>query len=60
MKIYKITPDGGNSCCEKDLDAIMEWLRESDTGSIYTIEVMEMSEEKYDNLIEMVMRLLVI
>uniref|UniRef100_A0A6M3INW6 Uncharacterized protein n=1 Tax=viral metagenome TaxID=1070528 RepID=A0A6M3INW6_9ZZZZ len=52
MIVYKIRPDGGNPCVEKDLGAIMEWLKESYPGGSFMLSVHEMTEQEYEDLPE--------
>lgn len=51
MKVFKITPDiDANPYIEKEIDNIAVWLEESEIGDKITIDVINMSEEDYNNL----------
>ena len=53
VKVFKITPDKDLCpCTEKDFNAVLPWLEESESGAVITIEVMEMTEEEYESLPE--------
>ena len=52
MRVYRIRPDGGNSCCEAAAEAITEWLEEAQQGDTFIIDILEMSLEEYQNLPE--------
>jgi len=52
MKVYKIRPDGGNPCCESDIEALKVWFEESQVGDNFIIHVLEMTEDEYMNLPE--------
>lgn len=53
MKVYKVTPGPGlNPCIEKDPNAVLVWLEESEPGEIITIEVKEMAEAEFEALPE--------
>lgn len=52
MQVYKITPGfnketgkGLNPYCEKNFDAVGDWLRDAEPGEVILVEVIEMSEE---------------
>lgn len=53
MKVYKVTPGPGlNPCIEKDPNAVLVWLEESEPGEMITIEVKEMTEAEFEALPE--------
>lgn len=59
MKAYKITPDynpetgkGLNPCIEIDPGKIEIWLEESEFVEYFLIQIIEISEEEYNNLPE--------
>ena len=52
MKIFRVTPEGLNPCCEKDPTAVLVWLKESQPNERITIDVIEMSDEEYEKLPE--------
>ncbi len=57
MKVYRITPDKDcNSHIEDNMVSaifsVEEWLKDSDKGTIVSIEILEMSQEEYDSLPE--------
>lgn len=53
MKVFKVWPGADlNPCCEKDANAVLVWLEESQPNEIIKIEVLEMTEAEYDALPE--------
>lgn len=53
MKVFKVWPGVDlNPCCEKDANAVLVWLEESQPNEIIKIEVLEMTEAEYDALPE--------
>ena len=57
MKVYRVTPD--KQCASHTennlssaISAAQTWLSEGEVGTELTIEVLEMSQEDYDNLPE--------
>ena len=58
MKVYKITPgEGNNPYVESNLKVVREqlfdWLKDAEIGEkAITVDVLEMSEEKYNKLPE--------
>jgi hypothetical protein len=53
MKIYKITPgEMLNPVCEKDSTSILSWLEEAESGEKIVIDIIEMTEDEYNDLPE--------
>ncbi len=53
MKVYKVTPGPGlNPCIEKDPNAMLVWLEESEPGEVITVEVLEMTQAEFEALPE--------
>ena len=53
MKVYEVTPDKGlNTCTEKDIDGVIEWLDMLEIGETMTIKIKNISESEYEALPE--------
>jgi hypothetical protein len=53
MKVYKIYPGKDlNPCCEKNPEAVLIWLEESELGEEIKIKILEMTEDEYEKLPE--------
>ena len=57
MKVYQITPDKDcNPHTENNLKSavasVEEWLKDSDKGTVVSIEIFEMTEKEYSQLPE--------
>ena len=52
MKVYKIQRDDCNVVIESNVENIPEYLKDSDIDTVWTITILEMSEEEYSNLKE--------
>ena len=52
MIVYEICPKGLNPVIENKLENLLEYFRESVPGDEWEINVLEMSEEEYNNLPE--------
>ena len=53
MKVYKVTPGKGcNPYCEIAPETVLDVIEESEIGDIVTVEIIDISEEKYKNASE--------
>lgn len=53
MRVFEVEPGKSlNKCMEKDLESVLTWLEEADTGDEITIRVKEMSLKEYEALPE--------
>ena len=52
MIVFKIRPDDLNSMIFDKPEDVLPYLEESSIGEVWTIEVLEMSEEEYKALLE--------
>jgi len=52
MIVYLVKPEGFNSVVENKVENIIEFLKNSEQGDVWRIEVLEMSVEEYNNLPE--------
>ncbi len=51
--MYKVIPGKGcNPCCEKEIKSVCVWLEEAEVGDELKIEVIEMTENEYNELPE--------
>ncbi len=51
-RIYRVQANGGEPCCEKDTESVMEWIRNADMDDIIAITVIELPEGVYEQLPE--------
>ena len=50
-RYYKISPNGLSPVIDK-LETIPDYIRDSEPGDLWTIEVIEMTKEEYEKLPE--------